>query len=88
MDLKQDLYVCTALSAGLQWRPGGEYCTSASWLVMKSSTSCDRSLSMRCREGLKPRASHHLYTWVYALRSSERCLDFMGMPLMKLASKM
>ena len=67
--------------------PRGVYCTSAPWLVMNASTSCDLSLSMRWREGLKPRASHHLYTWVYALSNSERCLDLMGMPLMKLASK-
>ena len=30
IDLKHDLCVCTARSAGLPWRPGEEYCTSAS----------------------------------------------------------
>ena len=45
-DLNPDLKVWTARSAGGQCPPGGEYCTSAFWDAMKSSTSVEVSLSI------------------------------------------
>ena len=88
MDLKQALYVCTALSAGLQCLPGAEYCRSVCWLAMNSSTSADVSLSILCSVGLNPLASHQLYTFLYAANSSDLWRDLIGTPFMKLGSKM
>lgn len=63
IDLKHDLYVCTAFSAGAQCLPGAVYCRLVFCALMKSSTSLDVSLSILWSFGLNPLDSHHLYTF-------------------------